>query len=150
MKRALIISALIILIFHNSYGYYPKSRYFPHKTSHLKLKVWYKRDITYLDQRELVLEILKKLRSYIARAENLGLSEIEKSSLESLVKSLEKQMLKTQKELKILQQKWKIEINKQNPSEENLKEIISKTNFVWENLLKFALQIYLKAQEIIK
>ena len=149
MKRLFVILLLGMLSFApHSYAYRPGA--LPYHKRGVSLKIWYKRDLTYLDQRAWVIEILKNLRSHLARAETLGLSAVQKSSLEGLIKSLEKQMVKAQKELKKLNQEWREEIRRENPSPEKLKEITAETNQIWQDLLKFSLDIYLKAQEVIR
>jgi len=149
MKKLFILFLLISLALP-SYSYAYRPRALPYHKRGLSLKMWYKRDLTYLDQRARIVEILKNLRSYVARAESLGLSAVQKSSLEGLIKSLEKRMVKAQKKLKRLNREWQEEIHRENPSPERLRKIIAETNLIWEDLLKFSLDIYLKAQEIIR
>ncbi len=149
MKKLVPLLILIILLLAIETPAY-RARPLPYHKKGISLKIWYKRDLTYLDQRSWVVEILRNLRSYIARAEALGLSDLQKSSLEGLVKRLEEEMFKSQKELKALHKAWIEEINKEKPSAKRIQEIIIETNQIWQNLIKFSAEIHLKAQEILK
>ncbi len=120
-----------------------------YKKKHSNLKIWYKRDITYLDYRNLVIKTLKKIRTYIARSEVLGLSATQKSSLEGLVKALEDEMLKTQKKIRRLNKALEEEINKDQPSLKNCQNILSEMNKVWQKLLSKTIQINIKFKSVV-
>ena len=113
------------------------------------LRPWFKRDLQPYDQRYQVTLALKKMRSLIARSEALGLTPTQKSSLIGLKNALEKDMVKTMRELKKLSRQLKEELNQPQPDEALCLALQKEMNQLWGQISLKALQTLFKAYQML-
>ncbi len=115
-----------------------------------KLRAWFKRDLLPYDQRYLVVSALREIRSYLARAEALGLSSSQQAALSGLKESLEKDMERTMAELQRLSASLQEELRNEVPDQGEVMKLYQEIDTCWERITKKALLCLFKARKLLK
>ncbi len=129
---------------------YKASPYLFRRPAGHKLKDWFKRDLLPCDQRAQVVLALREIRSYLARAEALGLSSTEKAALNGLREALEKEMAETMRHLKAYSQELERELQQETSQKEKVFELERKINALWQEITQKALTYLFKARELVQ
>ncbi len=148
MRGVLVLFFSLVWV-ASSLAYRPYTYSPPRRPGGLHLQSWFKRDLRPYDQRYQVISILRKMRALIARSESLGLTSAQKSSLIGLKNALEKDMVKTLKEIKSLSRTLEDELSKKDFNKDYCLKLQKEINQLWAQISDEALRTLLKAYQLV-
>jgi len=150
MRRVFLVLTLALFCVSSTvWAYRSSPPSLAYKVRRHRLTYWFKRDLLPVDPRYQVVLVLKEIRSYLARAEALGLSSAQKAALAGLKEALEKDMEEALKDLKRLARQLEEEIKRQDFDEERCLKIQEEMNARWAEITNRALRYLAKARKIV-